>query len=728
MLCPNCGADVGDSIRLCEKCEARKNRPETEEPVQPESIQPEEVALEPALPPAGFWLRLFAFLIDLSLTNLVGMALLSVLGTATDLAVPGLVEGEEGVGAALLAYFGANLILLVAPIFIHWLYYAAMESSPLRATFGKHLFGLVVTDLDGARVSFSRASARYFATAISWLTLGLGFVMAGTTERKQALHDKLAGSLVVRREQYTRQRVMLSAVCSVLFFLVTQTLLTIEQWKGAAREIPRPISVPRVQVPRQPERPTADRGSVIIGTNALNLSSAVALWDEDNHVLELRFFERETAVRNEAHYPVRMRFTVAPGERGLERESLVACEVLLRIDDKERAFPCEESGETQSELPYLGGILAPGDTIFGLAKGGGIVSGEGAHLVTDIRWSLEFNTLVRDSEQYNVENLVLDQRRIGGSSAVVSKYDPLRASLGIAFLRGEPSLEERYRVRDENSFVPLRESGLNAELFLTFPLGSRRLTPSDIQGYELTVYDGDRRYAIEPSMVDRDRSRFELVGTAEEGQAIAGRFEGVALVAQGGRERRISWLLPFTTTIIDVDVRSAGAQPIALMDASGYLKVESEPYELKSNVAFYYPKSNRVEIGFYRHKLSAEEREVIAHNRSLTAPVNEKRANLILSMRFAPGVEQASVDEIIEANIYVIRDPLGGFYFPGQYERRSIERSRAELAAGELRRLSGNLGAGEEVSAILKGEDTANVLRVPFQWKADFRAVLVEVP
>ncbi|PYV64750.1 MAG: RDD family protein, partial [Acidobacteria bacterium] len=60
--------------------------------------------------------------------------------------------------------------------------------------------GLKVTDLAGRRISFARASGRYFAKYLSSMTLLIGYIMAGFTERKQALHDMIAGTLVIRTQ------------------------------------------------------------------------------------------------------------------------------------------------------------------------------------------------------------------------------------------------------------------------------------------------------------------------------------------------------------------------------------------------------------------------------------------------------------------------------------------------------------------------------------------------
>ncbi|PIU61543.1 MAG: hypothetical protein COS84_11160 [Armatimonadetes bacterium CG07_land_8_20_14_0_80_40_9] len=58
---------------------------------------------------------------------------------------------------------------------------------------------MVVTDLNGNRVSFGRANGRYWSKIVSGIILAIGFVMAGFTERKQALHDIIAGCLVLKK-------------------------------------------------------------------------------------------------------------------------------------------------------------------------------------------------------------------------------------------------------------------------------------------------------------------------------------------------------------------------------------------------------------------------------------------------------------------------------------------------------------------------------------------------
>jgi uncharacterized RDD family membrane protein YckC len=88
-----------------------------------------------------------------------------------------------------------SLFLLMA----FWMYSAAFESSDFQATLGKKAMGIKVTDLKGDRISFGRATLRYFTKALSTSLLLIGWIMAAFTEKKQALHDILSGCLVVYR-------------------------------------------------------------------------------------------------------------------------------------------------------------------------------------------------------------------------------------------------------------------------------------------------------------------------------------------------------------------------------------------------------------------------------------------------------------------------------------------------------------------------------------------------
>lgn len=119
---------------------------------------------------AGFWKRVAAAFID----GLILLAAGMVLGTVTS---------------------GGDLLGIV----VSWLYAALLESSSKQATLGKMALGIQVTDLEGNRISFGRATGRHFGKIISTLVLFIGFIMAAFTDRKQTLHDIMAGCLVVKK-------------------------------------------------------------------------------------------------------------------------------------------------------------------------------------------------------------------------------------------------------------------------------------------------------------------------------------------------------------------------------------------------------------------------------------------------------------------------------------------------------------------------------------------------
>jgi len=108
----------------------------------------------------------------------------------------GMAVSMPGIGVHIVKFIVGGAFSLCG----YWIYEAAMESSAKQATVGKMVLGLKVTDLEGHRISFARATGRHFAKLISAMILLIGYIMAGFNERKQALHDMIAGTLVVRTQ------------------------------------------------------------------------------------------------------------------------------------------------------------------------------------------------------------------------------------------------------------------------------------------------------------------------------------------------------------------------------------------------------------------------------------------------------------------------------------------------------------------------------------------------
>lgn len=91
-----------------------------------------------------------------------------------------------------------NLMVILVNLVVFWIYYAGMHSSDRMATVGKIAFGLKVTNDQGRRLSFSAATIRYFTKVCTGLLLGIGFIMAIFNPKRKAMHDVLAGSLVLK--------------------------------------------------------------------------------------------------------------------------------------------------------------------------------------------------------------------------------------------------------------------------------------------------------------------------------------------------------------------------------------------------------------------------------------------------------------------------------------------------------------------------------------------------
>jgi uncharacterized RDD family membrane protein YckC len=208
MYCSKCGANVPESATICSACGqptgAAPAAPSASASAPPPPAYPGAAAAAPgwvAAPTvkyAGFWLRFVAFIVDVIVLGFIGFAV--TIPFMASLPMGALMHGRPPMSpeewAPFVGMFGR---LVLIRFVINWLYYALLESSAWQATLGKKALGLEVTDLEGRRVSFARASGRFFGKILSTLILFIGFFMIGFTARKQGLHDILAGTLVMRK-------------------------------------------------------------------------------------------------------------------------------------------------------------------------------------------------------------------------------------------------------------------------------------------------------------------------------------------------------------------------------------------------------------------------------------------------------------------------------------------------------------------------------------------------
>ena len=183
--CPRCKNVIEPDSRYCFSCglpiDERTTGPHPEAPTYDGRDGGKRDGV-----PAGFWIRLAAWAIDLAILTVAELALIGVW--------PGFdVYFDENSG-----YFHP----VDAIAFIGILWYYTLAVSVFQTTIGKRLLGLYVLRADGSRIGPVRALARYFAGILSWVPLGIGYLMIGLRSNKRGLHDLICDTAVVKREAF----------------------------------------------------------------------------------------------------------------------------------------------------------------------------------------------------------------------------------------------------------------------------------------------------------------------------------------------------------------------------------------------------------------------------------------------------------------------------------------------------------------------------------------------
>ena len=186
LFCTKCGSSTPANAQFCNNCGT-----------------PLPVASSMAVAPvyaykyAGFWIRFVAFFIDAIIVGVVcaPFAMFSMRRFVTEM----MNSGNRGPDPeTIVAFMSGMFMLKIFTVAIGWIYEAWMTSSERQATVGKIAVGLKVTDLNGQRISFARATGRHFAKILSAMILLIGYIMVAFMPRKQGLHDLLANTIVVK--------------------------------------------------------------------------------------------------------------------------------------------------------------------------------------------------------------------------------------------------------------------------------------------------------------------------------------------------------------------------------------------------------------------------------------------------------------------------------------------------------------------------------------------------
>lgn len=181
----------------------------------------------------GFWIRSLALAVDstvLFLVTIVVAVLLSFLG-----------EGAAMIGGLVC-------------VLLQLLYWPLMHASARQATIGKQMLGLKVTHAEtGERISILRALARdVVGKIISSLVLGIGYLIAAFTARKQGLHDYVAATVVVREGEAHIARAFVVSIAGIAIPVIVIPIFFAGMMAGMiAGMMGGALKPPAVQTPAQ---------------------------------------------------------------------------------------------------------------------------------------------------------------------------------------------------------------------------------------------------------------------------------------------------------------------------------------------------------------------------------------------------------------------------------------------------------------------------------------------
>lgn len=194
VICPQCGDQQQEETLSCTSCGGSLAQAG---PVNQTLLMPPPPAAMPPPPElqqhlvgpqeyVGLWIRFAAMLVDVIILVAAVVVLMIPLYSA--------MSSNNTIAQTL-----SVALFLVLRITVPWLYFALMESSANQGTLGKMALGVKVVDQFNQRVTFGRATGRFFGKILSGAVCYIGFIMAAFTQNHQALHDIIAGTYVVKK-------------------------------------------------------------------------------------------------------------------------------------------------------------------------------------------------------------------------------------------------------------------------------------------------------------------------------------------------------------------------------------------------------------------------------------------------------------------------------------------------------------------------------------------------
>lgn len=203
IFCSKCGAQNSAIAQSCQNCGLTLSSS-----LAPSQAAAPALAYAPAAPPVayappsiygGFWIRFLAHLVDHIILGVVAAPLFFITVLPSIIRIAQQADRDQEPSPEMIITIISSVFVYIALAFVgQWLYEALLTSSLWQGTIGKKILRLKVVDEAGNRISFGRATGRFFAKILSSMFMCIGFIMIGFTERKTGLHDMLAGTRVLR--------------------------------------------------------------------------------------------------------------------------------------------------------------------------------------------------------------------------------------------------------------------------------------------------------------------------------------------------------------------------------------------------------------------------------------------------------------------------------------------------------------------------------------------------
>lgn len=207
MLCTKCGSSNPDQASFCRSC---GNALEAGAPTPSGAQTTGSTSAAAAISSnnyAGFWLRFAALFLDGIILSLISFPVAFIVGLL--FGISGAQESNAMIGIVYLMLFAVSAT-----------YFTLMESSEKGATLGKRAVNIRVVDMQGNRISKGKAFARWVSHALSYITLYVGFLMQPFTAKKQALHDMVSGTVVVKTEGKSSGATVAIVIAVFAFFVM----------------------------------------------------------------------------------------------------------------------------------------------------------------------------------------------------------------------------------------------------------------------------------------------------------------------------------------------------------------------------------------------------------------------------------------------------------------------------------------------------------------------------